>query len=424
MSHVDIPVVLGADQPVPLWRQLADSLRCACLSGVLAPGQRLPSTRALAATLGVSRTVVTSAYDQLFAEGFLDARHGAGTYLADIGMPDTEQAGAAREPTTRPEPARLRSPFELGTPALAGPGERAWRQALRAAASSGPLADPDPRGLPGLRAALAQHLRRSRGLARHPDEFFVTAGATHALRFLADVLLGPSRKVGVEDPGFPAAQQAIASTGAELVACRVDDDGLEIAGLRHDLDLLVCAPSHQWPLGGRLPVGRRRGLLEWSRASDTLVVEDDFNNEFRYDSAPLPALAGSDPRRVAYVGTTSQILGRGTGLGWVVGEPEFIDRLAAHRWHGRELPPVVYQEALRIMIERGELERQVRRTRRMYAARRAALVRGFPRLGCGSGARLPGFIWSWSFRGDWKRGRRGRPSLSKASRSTCSTSTQ
>lgn len=377
---IDLPLVVDRDAGEPMSAQLVGQLRDAMTEGRLAAGERLPSSRALGKLLGVSRTVVTEAYEQLYAEGWLEGRHGSGTYV-------TEGVAAApvprpQEPTTRPAPRATPNEIDLRagaawTGALDTP---AWRRAWRLAAGRPPQQRQDPHGLPGLREALADYLRRSRGVRCPVDGLLVTRGATNGLDLLAATVLRPGDRVGVEDPGYGKARIVLEGRGAELVPCPVDEHGLIVDGLPDDLRLVYTTPSHQYPMGGVLPVPRRRALLAWARRNGALIAEDDYDGEFRFDVAPLPALYGLDPDVVVYLGTTAKILTTDMGVGWLAGRPDLVEKVAARRMELNDRTAIVPQDALRILLERGDLDRYVRRMRAEYARRREVVVRALDGL--------------------------------------------
>ena len=395
-----LPVVVDRASPTPLAIQISAQLQAAVTSSVLRAGDRLPSSRDLAAILGVSRTVVTNAYARLFAEGWLEGRHGSGTYVADvITAPDQgrrrvpgrgQPAGAAA--IDHPE----RPVVSPGSPAISASGEPAapaalidlqpgiswaegiepasWRRAWRHAGTHLPSRWPDPHGLPELREEVAAYLRRSRGLAVTPAHILITQGVSSGLALLADALLSPGDKAGIEEPGYPTGREVLRRAGAQVVPCRVDAHGILPEELPGDLKLLYTTPAHQYPLGGRLPVSRRQALVAWARATGALVVEDDYDSEFRYDVGPLPALHSMDPDVIVYLGTASKVLATAFGAGWLVAPPELIERLAALRPRlGVRIPEPV-QHAVLALLRSGDLERHVRKMRLEYARRRAALV--------------------------------------------------
>ncbi|MFC4008125.1 PLP-dependent aminotransferase family protein [Nonomuraea purpurea] len=371
-THIDLPISLSRDSALPLTAQLAGWLRGAMLDGTLAPGERLPSSRALAAQLAVSRTVVTEAYQQLYAEGWLDGRHGSGTFVADMERP--------RPPSERPYvPAPEPPPADAidltpGEPWVRDYDRAAWKRAWRTAGELPPGASPDPYGLPRLRELLADHLRRARGMAVGPENILVTRGTGNGLDLCALALLGAGARAGVEDPGYHVARTVFAARGAEVVPCPVDEDGVIVDRLPDGLSLLYTTPAHQYPLGGRLPIPRRERLLSWARSTGATIVEDDYDAEFRYDVAPLPALYGLDPSRVVLLGTLSKILAPDVGVGWLVGEPELVARIAGLRRAVADRTSGPVQQAVAALLERGDLDRHLRRMRLEYARRRAVVV--------------------------------------------------
>ncbi len=265
-----------------------------------------------------------------------------------------------------------------GIPWQAGIDPAAWRRAWRHAGSEPVSAQPDPRGRILLREALTGYLRRSRGVSAAADQILVTRGVSAGLGLVAAALLRPGDRVGVEEPGYQAARAVFASRGARLVPCRVDGDGLVVDELPGDLRLVYTTPAHQYPLGGRLPVPRRQALATWARSTGALIVEDDYDGEFRYDVAPLPTLFGLDPDVVIYLGTTSKTLTPTLGAGWLVARPDLIPVLtqAAVELGERVSGPV--QHALTELLSGGEMERHVRRMRHEYARRRAVMVTTLP----------------------------------------------
>ena len=378
-SHANLPIVVDRADGDPLAAQVSTQVRAAVTDGALHAGDRLPSTRDLAATLGVSRTVVTTAYASLFAEGWLEGRHGSGTYVADVAPAPAAPAhapAAADDPGPREPAPGAGSLIELrpGIPWAAGIDPAAWRRAWRYAGTQPPAPWPDPHGLPGLRAELAAYLRRSRALSVSPADVLVTRGVSGGLALLAAALLRPGDKAGVEEPGYPAAREVLTRAGARVVPCRVDAHGVVPEELPGDLRLLYTTPAHQYPLGGRLPVGRRQALTAWARKTGAVVVEDDYDSEFRYDVGPLPALYSMDPEVIVYLGTASKALTPALGAGWLVASPALVERIARLRPDLGERVPEPVQHALLALLASGDLERHIRRMRLEYARRRAAIV--------------------------------------------------
>lgn len=371
---VDLPISLSRESAVPLSAQLTGWLRRAMLAGTLAPGERLPSSRGLAGQLQVSRTVVTEAYQQLYAEGWLEGRHGSGTFVASLEASHLAvEAPPAPEPPPRP-PAERTIDLTPGTPWVRDYDRAAWKRAWRKAADLPPGDSPDPYGLPYLRELLADHLRRARAVTVGPENVLVTRGTGNGLDLCALALLGEGGRAGVEDPGYHVARTVFAARGAKVVPCPVDEDGVIVEGLPDDLRVLYTTPAHQYPLGGRLPIPRRERLLAWARSTGAIIVEDDYDAEFRYDVAPLPALYGLDPSRVVLLGTLSKTLAPDIGVGWLVGSPELLDRIAAIRLTLSDRTSGPVQQAVATLLERGDLDRHLRRMRLEYARRRGAIV--------------------------------------------------
>jgi GntR family transcriptional regulator / MocR family aminotransferase len=394
-SRADLPVVVDRSGRVPMAAQIAMQVRAAVTAGVLRAGERLPSTRDLAAALAVSRTVVTTAYAQLFAEGWLEGRHGSGTYVADV-APVSDPAASLSEPNCAIERAITSSTTQSSSSAgLAGVGElielrpgiswsagiqpAMWRRAWRYAGTRPPSPWPDMSGLPELRAELVSYLRRSRGLNVTPAHVLVTRGVSSGLALLAAAAIRPGDKVGVEEPGYESAREVLRQAGAQVVPCRVDAHGIVPGELPAGLRLLYTTPAHQYPLGGRLPVSRRQAIIAWARATGAIVVEDDYDSEFRYDVGPLPALYSMDPEVIVYLGTVSKTLTAAFGAGWLVGSEDLVRRLAGMRRGLADRVPESVQYALLAMLTSGDLERHIRRMRLEYARRRAALVEALTR---------------------------------------------
>jgi len=270
-----------------------------------------------------------------------------------------------------------------GIPWVGGIDRTAWRRAWRGAGAEEPAAAPEPQGSAALRGALTGYLRRSRAVRCEPEQIMVTRGVAGSLGLIAAALLRPGDRVGVEEPGYPAARAVFAAHGARLVPCPVDADGLVVNALPAGLRLVYTTPAHQYPLGGRLPVPRRQALIAWARGTGALIVEDDYDGEFRYDVGPLPALFGLDPGVVVYLGTTTKILTPALRVGWLVAEPELVARLVEAAGRLGEWAGGPAQRAVLGLVQTGDLERHIRRMRHEYARRRKAMTDG---LSAGVGA--------------------------------------
>lgn len=367
------PLHLDRNADRPLAVQLADALRAVTAGGTLRAGDRLPSTRELAATLGVSRTVTAAAYDQLLAEGWAVGRRGAGTFVV----------GAPAEPPADPRPAgpppvagKRRSgviSLRPGTPCLEVLDRAAWRRAWRAAADPPPDVGPDPVGLPAFRAAVVEHLLRHRGLAADPTHVLATGGSTAAVAELARTLPVGAR-VAVEEPGYQRAVAALRAVGLTVTPVPVDAAGLVVEAIPPGLSAVYCTPAHQYPLGARLSAARRLALVERARAEGFLVIEDDYDGELRYDVAPLPLLAALGPDVVAHLGTTSKLLTPTLGAGWLVAPPAVRAAVLGLRDRTGLRPVRAGQRVFVAFAAHGDLARHLRRLRRELAERRAAVA--------------------------------------------------
>jgi GntR family transcriptional regulator/MocR family aminotransferase len=357
----------------PLRAQLEEQLRDAVRSGRLAPGVALPSSRSLARELRVSRGVVVDAYAQLGAEGYLVARQGAPTLVSDAASP---AAGAARHPSAERPP---RFDFRPGGPDVALFPRGAWLASLRRALRDAPDARfdyGDPRGAPELRVALARYLGRARGVACDPERVVVTSGMAQGMALIARALVAQGgRRIGVEDPSSTPGRDQLAANGLEILPVPVDEDGLRVDRLEALApDAAFVAPAHQFPLGVVLAPERRAALIEWAARSGAIVLEDDYDAEYRYDRAPVGAVQGLAPELVAYAGSVSKTLAPGLRLGWLVAPERLAAGVVSAKASDDLGTPVVEQLALADFLERGELDRHLRRTRTIYRARRDALV--------------------------------------------------
>lgn len=387
-------------------RALHQQLRAAILDGRLRSGQRLPATRALAGMLGVSRNTAIAAYDLLISQGYLTTRPGAGTFVAEV--PRARSAAPARTapdgcltafwrrrvPTILPPPADARFDFRLGLPEKGAFPFPVWRRlsarALRAL-SKAPAAYAEPAGRVALREAIAAHVSFARAVACGADDIVVTGGAQQAFDLIAGILVVPGRTVvAVEEPDYPPLRAAFAALGAVVKPVPVDAEGLVIERLPREARIVCVTPSHQFPFGTALSPRRRAALLDFARTRRAVIVEDDYDGEFRYDGRPLDALQTLDRAgSVFYVGTFSKSLFPALRLGFVVAPPWARPALIAAKqlcdWHA----PVLAQDTLAAFIAEGHLARHVRKMRRIYAARREALLQAIARHASGSLAPIP-----------------------------------
>jgi len=367
--HLDLDGAAGDS----LRARVEHALRDAVCDGRLAAGARLPSTRALCGQLGVSRGVVVDAYAQLAAEGYLQTRRGGGTTVAaSISRARSRPTPGAGLPAVKHD----LSPFR---PALGSFPRTSWAAAIARVLRTVPderLGYPDPAGVPQLRATLASYLGRVRGVRTDPEQVVVTTGFRQGVDLLWSALAEQgARRVGVEQPGWRGMSETARAAGLLTVALPVDGDGLRVECLLEEpVDAVAVAPAHQYPTGAVLSPARRTALLDWARERGRLIVEDDYDAEYRYDRQPVGSLQGLAPEHVAYGGSTSKTLAPVVRLGWVVLPRWLVAAVTEiHRRRGG-FPSPLLQLGLADLIERGELDRHLRRQRRRYKRQREELL--------------------------------------------------
>ncbi len=395
------------DPSLPIYRQIYESIRQNILEGRAAPGTRLPASRRLAESLGISRMTVINAYDQLLAEGYLEGKQGSGTFVASK-LPEeflrVPKAGDARS-KTKPEHRKL---------SLSNFGETICRNVEQIASNHSPtVAVPfqhsliaveefpfdlwakisqrhlkysyrhiggygDPRGYEPLREAIAHHLRSTRGVQCEDEQVLITAGTQQAVFLIAKILANADTKVWLEDPCHRGASDVMMAFGLDTSSIPVDDEGFDIEGAKRSGEkarLIYVTPSRQFPLGMTMSLQRRLSLLEWAQENEAWVIEDDYDSEFRYFGRPLPALQGLDRgERVLYVGTFSKTVFPGLRLGCLVVPPDLVDVFAAARALNDLHAPITDQMVLADFIAEGHFERHVRRMRTLYRDRQAVLI--------------------------------------------------
>jgi GntR family transcriptional regulator/MocR family aminotransferase len=406
-------VQIDARSRAGLQQQIYSSIRRAILDGVLRSGTRLPSSRALAGDLEVSRTTTLLAYDQLQAEGYLSPRHGSGTFVANEvpddrlrlvlprrrprpAHPPLSQRGTALA-ATPPPASRLAGPsraFRLGVPALDLFPVRLWSQLSARRLRNVTVAQldyGDAIGLPQLREAIAHHVEVARGTRCTAAQVVVVAGAQRGIELICQLLLDVGDTAWLEEPGYPGARNALIGAGAHVVPVRIDQEGLDVeAGWQQapGARLAYVTPSHQFPGGVQMSLRRRLALLKWASSARAWVIEDDYDSEFRYGTRPIPCLHGLDAGgRVIYVGSFSKSLFPALRLGFLVVPDDLVSKVHDVRRASDVHPPAIDQAVLADLIEGGHYERHLRRMRAAYRERLDALTEGIDRH-CGGVAKL------------------------------------
>jgi GntR family transcriptional regulator/MocR family aminotransferase len=360
-------------------RQLENQLREAIRSGRLAPDVRLPSSRVLAEDLGVSRGVVVEAYSQLVAEGRLVARRGAGTRVARL----PQAPGYPRE-RPRDAAATVRYDLRPGRPDPNSFPRAAWQRAIGAAARELPDEDlgyADGRGLGRLREELAGYLGRARGVAAAPEQIVVCCGIAHGVAMLLEALRARGiRTVAIEDPCWRRQRDLTLRAGLRPLWIDVDEDGIRVDLLEASgADVVAVTPAHQFPTGVVMAPERRAALVEWARAGERIVIEDDYDAEFRYGRDAVAAVHGLAPENVVYAGTASKTVAPSMRLAWLVLPAPLADDVATLGYATGATPSAFTQWAFATLLEQGEIDRHLRRTRRLYRRRRDALVNALER---------------------------------------------
>lgn len=402
-----IPFIsLDERSTVPVYRRIYDGIRNSILNGEFKAGLRLPASRVMAEELGVSRMTVMSAYEQLFAEGYLEGRPGSGTYVASrlpeefLHLRSIPKAGDPPDLSTRKiklsaygDHLRERSssihrhhgstdfaPFQHGLTAIDQFPFELWSKIIQRHykyRNRETLGYGDPGGLRVLREAIADHLRSARGVICEPEQVLVTNGTQQALNLISRILLGSGDNVWMEDPGYMGAKDILGSSGAKIVPVPVDQNGIDIerAPERNGVRLAYVTPSHQFPMGGTMSLNRRLKLLEWARDNEAWIVEDDYDSEFRFAGKPLASLQGLDrDRRVIYVGTFGKTIYPSLRLGCAVVPPDLAEIFTSARALTDLHSPLIDQSVLAEFIAEGHFTRHIRRMRKLYAERQQILI--------------------------------------------------
>ncbi|KQV79597.1 PLP-dependent aminotransferase family protein [Rhizobium sp. Root1220] len=378
---------LDPNAGVPFYRQIYDRFRAAIASGLLKPGDRIPSARALTKELGLARGTIESAYSLLAAEGYIEAHGQAGTIvtpgldtLTPAPAPAPQPVYNAAEVSFRPDSIL---PFQMGLPALDAFPRKIWARlgagCVRAMQPSD-MVHPAIYGLPALRREIATYLQVSRGIGCSPSQVFITSGYRHTIELIADALLKAGDQVWLEDPGYPPTREIFRHMQITPVPVRVDEEGMVISdGIKAAPDAVaaVVTPAHQSPLGMSLALPRRLALLDWAARSKSWIIEDDYDGEYRYVSRPLPALKSLDRNgRVLYSGTFSKVLFPGLRLAYLVVPENLVERFEHISQTLAGGSPELTQAIVTAFIKEGHFARHIQRMRKLYAQRRKATVAG------------------------------------------------
>lgn len=393
-----IPLSRGRD---PLFRQVYRGLRDRILSGAFPVGSKLPSTRAISEQLGISRTVAVLAYEQLLAEGYTTGRGGSGTYVSTAAAAtrvtrgdqcppvrlskfgETAAHAAERVKAFQQRKKKLPYNFAYGRSDLETFPFEAWRRTLLRCARKAPVSGLDygpSAGSPALREAICVHLRRSRAVVCEPSQVIITSGSHQALDIICRVLIGPGDSVALENPSYEGIAEVLRASRARMTPVAVDRDGLDPKRLPSRARVVFVTPSHQFPTGVILPLARRVELLRWAARHNAVIVEDDYDGEFRYEGHPLESLQGLDREgRVIYVGTFSRTVFSSLRIGYLIAPKQLVEVFTAAKWLCDRQSATLEQEALAEFIASGTYERYLTRVRRRNASRRQALLQAIDR---------------------------------------------
>lgn len=378
---------IDRSSPTSLTVQVYEQLRKRILQKELREGERLLSSRELASSIGVSRNIIMEVYDRLLAEGYLEVRPQSGTYIAAGSHFPSAAVEEWSDDTLPPAAGSMqltegKIDFRAAHPAADYFPRAIWGRLAKEVCTHTPeraFGYASPEGAPELREMLARYLQLARGVRCHPDQIVITSGATQALHLITDLLSkdkGKGARIAVEDPVTDEMRTIFTYAGAELIPIPVDDKGIRPEELpeRERPDFIFVIPSHQFPLGGTLPIQRRIQLIEYARRMDCFIVEDDYDSEFTYEGAPVHSLQGLDSERVIYVGTFSKILSPALRIGYAVLPPRFVEAYRRLKWFADRHTSTLEQLVLARFMEDGCFDRHIRRMRKIYRKRRETLV--------------------------------------------------
>ena len=402
---MDLAIYLDRTSATSLYQQLIEKIRLGILTGTLQPKQKLPSSRSLAKSLAISRSTVTQSYEQLESEGYLATRRGSGTYVCDK-IPDNWLNSQAVDPvTTKTQQTTSLSKFgqnlldrdrlevsepdyeisfRYGNPAVEYFPLQQWRKLLARHCHNSPVLlnyAADTAGYFPLRQEIARYLGRSRGVRCTPQQVIIINGSQQALDLIARVLLDKGDWVVMEEPGYLGARYCFLGQFANIKPITVNSEGLDVQVLsncQQKFKFVYVTPSHQFPTGVTMSLPQRIALLQWAEKTGTLIIEDDYDSEYRYESQPIPALQGMDrSQSVIYIGTFSKVLFPSLRIGYLVVPPDWIAVITKAKWLCDRFCPILEQYALTDWIAEGHFARHIRRMRHLYDLRRQVLIQAF-----------------------------------------------
>ena len=402
---MDLAIYLDRTSTTPLYQQLIEKIRSGILAGTFQPNQKLPSSRSLAESLAISRFTVTQSYEQLESEGYLETRIGSGTYVCHQ-IPDNWFNSQPIESVTRKNQSRstlsqfgnnllsigrleVSEPnyeisFRYGNPATKYFPIQQWRKLLARHCHNSPvLLDyaADAAGYFPLRQEIARYLGRSRGVRCTPEQVIIINGSQQALDLIARVVLDKGDWVAMEEPGYLGAKSCFLGQLANIQPIKINSEGLDVKTLsncQQKFKFVYVTPSHQFPTGITMSLSQRIALLQWAEKTNTLIIEDDYDSEYRYESQPIPALQGMDrTHAVIYIGTFSKVLFPSLRIGYLVVPSDWVDVMTKAKWQCDRFCPILEQYALTDWIAEGHFAKHIRRMRQLYDSRRQVLIRAF-----------------------------------------------
>ncbi|WP_421702437.1 PLP-dependent aminotransferase family protein [Aliiroseovarius sp.] len=370
---------IDRDQSMPVFEQVCSGIRERIVSGRLSAGTRLPPTRGFATEVGVSRSTIVTAYEQLVAEGYLTSRQGSGYTVCDLGgveLPTSRPTPAAK-PGRPPRSLPVRA-FQAGRPDMRLFPHRQWAKTVARICRTAPermLTGATVAGNPDLCRAIADHVAEWRGIEAEPAQVLITAGASDGLELCLRTLTRPGDSVGLESPGYPPLEHLLQVHGARMTEMPVDEEGAGVPASDKECRLAILTPSHQFPLGGAMSANRRMEFIRWAHAQDGWVIEDDYDSEFRYAGRPIPAMAGVDRLdRTIYVGSFSKIFSNALRLGYLIVPRPLVEPFREVMGMSGIKASLMPQQALAEFMQGGDFFRHLRRVRRIYADRRRFLL--------------------------------------------------